>query len=211
MKRMKSRSAIIILLVAVLMTSSIMVSYGASASSKVSMTTYSDVIKSGKYAYCSTYSGIYRVNLNNNKVKRIVKTDPSWYMGPYSMKLYRGYIYYCTGDGVIVSLSRVKTNGKSNKRIGSITDYAIKGKTIYYTYIDYDFETDKEYTLHKKMSLIGKNKKISSVAVKSTKGKKSNVKGYRVKHVEKSNGKCTDYLVKKNKKKIKICSYSLDF
>ena len=61
--------------------------------------------------------------------------------------------------------------------------------------------------LHKKMSLLGKNKKKTSYKV-SMKTRNTNKTGYRVKEVEKSGGTCVAYLVKPNKKKIRLCSFS---
>lgn len=206
MKYKRARFLIVITLVVSMIASSMIVSFAASDSKTKKMTTYGEVIKSGKYAYCSTGKGIIRVNLKNNSVKRIVKTNFAG-MNPMEMKLYKGYIYYCLGDGVVNGLYRVKINGKNKKNVGSVQDYAISGKTIFYTTRDYDYDTEEELILHEKMSLTGKNNSSTSYVV-SMKSKRSNAKGYRIKHVEKANGKCVDYLVKPNNKKVKLCSYA---
>ena len=206
MKSRKARILIIAALAAALIASSMMVSFAAAGSKKISSTTYNKVIKGSTYAYCSTGKGIYRVNTKTNKVKKIASA-PSPYASPAIMKLYKGYIYYCVGDGVNNTMYRVKTNGKHKKKLGSVAEYAIKNSTIYYTYYSYDYDAEKEVILHKKMSLLGKNKKKTSYKV-SMKTKNTNKKGYRVKTVEKSGGTCIDYLVKPNKKKVKLCSYT---
>ena len=206
MKNRKARILIIAALAAALIASSMMVSFAATGNKTIYSTTYNEVIKGSKYAYCSTGKGLYRVNHKTNKVKRIASAASPW-ASPAAMKLYKGYIYYCAGDGVNNMLYRVKTNGKNKKYLGSVADYAIKNGTIYYTYYSYDYDTEKEVILHKKMSLLGKNKKKTSCKV-SMKTKATNKKGYRVKTVEKSGGTCIDYLVKPNKKKVKLCSYT---
>lgn len=204
MKNRKARILIIAALVAALIASSMVVSFAATGSNTVYSTTYNEVIKGSTYAYCSTGKGIYRVNPKTNKIKKI-SSEASIYMEPAAMKLYKGYIYYLAGDGVNNMLYRVKTNGKNKKYLGSVAEYAIKNNTIYYTYYTYDYDTEEEVVLHKKMSLTGKNKKKTVYKV-SMKNKATNKKGYRVKTVEKSSGKCIYYLVKPSKKRVKLCS-----
>ena len=206
MKIRKVRFVIIAALAAALIASCMMVSFAATGSNTVYSTTYNEVIKGSTYAYCSTGKGLYRVNPKTNKVKRIASA-PSPYASPATMKLYKGYIYYTAGDGVNNTLYRVKTNGKYKRRIGSVADYAIKNGTIYYTYYSYDYDAEKEVILHKKMSLLGKNKKKTSYKV-SMKTRNTNKTGYRVKEVEKPDGTCVAYLVKPNKKKVRLCSFS---
>ena len=207
MKSRKARILIIAALAAALIASSMMVSFAAAGSKKISSTTYNKVIKGSTYAYCSTGKGIYRVNTKTNKVKKIASA-PSPYASPATMKLYKGFIYYCAGDGVNNMLYRVKTNGKNKKYLGSVADYAIKNKTIYYTHYTYNEDTGREVPQHKKMSLTGKNKKKTVYKV-YMKNKATNKKGYRVKTVENSN-KLTYYLVKPNKKRVKLCRFTFD-
>ena len=202
----KARIVIIAALVAALIASSMMVTFAATGSKTVYSTTYNEVIKGSTYAYCSTGKGLYRVNPKTNKIKRIASAASPW-ASPATMKLYKGYIYYTAGDGVNNMLYRVKTNGKYKRRLGSVAEYAIKNGTIYYTYYSYDYDAEKEVILHKKMSLLGKNKKKTSYKV-SMKTRNTNKTGYRVKEVEKSDGTCVAYLVKPNKKKVRLCSFS---
>ena len=208
MRIRKSKIAILLALVVTLIASSMMVSFAATDMPTKKMTVYNDVIKSGKYAYCATGKGIYRVNLKNNRFKRILKTNTTW-LPPVAMKLYKGYIYYCIGDSVNIAFYRVKTDGTHKKSLGSVCDYAISDGKIFYTRHDYDYDKEEEIILYRKMTLTGTNKKKSSYNVYNA-IKRSNVSGYRIKHVSSSSGKGTDYLVKPNSKKIKLCSYTED-
>ena len=207
MKIRKVRFVIIAALVAAMIASSMMVSFAATGSKTVYSTTYNEVIKGSTYAYCSTGKGLYRVNPKTNKIKRIASAASPW-ASPATMKLYKGYIYYTAGDGVNNMLYRVKTNGKNKKFLGNVANYAIKNKTIYYTHYTYNEDTGREVPQHKKMSLTGKNKKKTVYKV-YMKNKATNKKGYRVKTVESSN-KLTYYLVKPNKKRVKLCRFTFD-
>ena len=207
MKIRKVRFVIIAALVAAMIASSMMVSFAATGSKTVYSTTYNEVIKGSKYAYCSTGKGIYRVNPKTNKIKKI-SSEGMPDIEPMAMKLYKGYIYYLVGDGINNCLYRVKTNGKNKKFLGNVADYAIKNKTIYYTHYTYNEDTGREVPQHKKMSLTGKNKKKTVYKV-YMKNKATNKKGYRVKTVENSN-KLTYYLVKPNKKRVKLCRFTFD-
>ena len=204
MKIRKVRFVIIAALVAAMIASSMMVSFAATGSKTVYSTTYNEVIKGSTYAYCSTGKGLYRVNPKTNKIKKI-SSEGMPDIEPVAMKLYKGYIYYLVGDGINNCLYRVKTNGKNKKFLGNVANYAIKNKTIYYTHYTYNEDTGREVPQHKKMSLTGKNKKKTVYKV-YMKNKATNKKGYRVKTVEKSSGKCIYYLVKPSKKRVKLCS-----
>ncbi len=200
----KTKFAVTFALVLALLLSSVVTSYAASGTKK--MTLYTDVIKSGKYAYCCTYNGIYRVNLKTKKVKQILKDDGTFDVNPPdSMKLYKGYIYYTTAAPMGSTLGRVKTNGKNNRLLASIWDYAISKNKIYYT--GYDFENENPDGIKRVMSLNGKNEKKCSYEV-INKYKRSNKKGYKVitkiKPIDEYESIDTYYLVTPNKKKIKL-------
>ena len=77
-------------------------SFGATTTK--TMTTYSKVIKSGKYAYCAAGTRVYRVNLNTKSKKRLAKT--SGYVT--DMKLYKGYVYFNISYPASTRLYRVK-------------------------------------------------------------------------------------------------------
>ncbi len=188
------------------------VSFAASSKTK-KMTAYTECVKSGNYVYCNTPSGIYKINIKNNKKSRIAKVGYPSYEGFAGMKLKNGYIYYSyVGMEGEMALYRVKTNGKSRKELASFYDgyedgpqFAISGKKIYYKgYSNYG--CTKKFK--KKMKLNGKSKSKSSYNVK-TKYAKTNKSGYRV--VNKGNDETTKYYLRKpNGKKVYITTVTWD-
>ncbi len=117
----------------------------AGGTTKVKMTVYTQVIKSGHTAYCSGAKGIYKVKLKNGRVKSKTMLVKDTYVG--EMKKKGKYIYYITGsEGDVCHLCRV--NIKTKKRATLITCYApvyagfvIKNNRIYIDeegYIDDD-------------------------------------------------------------------------
>lgn len=193
--RSKSIKYIAITMVMMLVFSMMPVSVFAATKTK-KMTLYTEVIKSGKYAYCCTPNGVYKVNLKT-KTKKLIVSDENFEMyPPDTMKLYKGYLFYTAGGGTGTGLHRVKTNGKNNKGLTSICSFAISKNKIYYT--EYDFGNGGSKRIKKVMKLNGKGKKKSSYNVVNTL-KKSNKKGYRVKTFD-----SVIYLITPNKKKIKL-------
>ncbi len=218
---MKKRWLLVFSFVIAMVLASTSVSLGASTTKK--MTTYSDVIKSGKYAYCIATKGLYRVNLISGDKKRLVKATTGEEI-PFMMKLHKGYLYYQQGGAICSSLNRIKTNGKHKRYLASTegSGYVIsKGKIYYKAYKDLeDFKVVK-----RKMKLNGKKKSATSVKIKTT-TKISNNKGYKVKSVLVARSrtpiqdeymdyevyeKWTDYLFAPGGKVYKLCSYSYEF
>ena len=114
-----------------LVFSSLTVSFAENESKM--MPAYKAIIK-GKYAYCATVKGIYKVNLKNKKKKLLVKCSNYPFRAVGSLRLHKGYIYYLDGGtGIGASLCRVKTNGKNRKKLAVVYTYAISKNTIYYT------------------------------------------------------------------------------
>lgn len=194
----------------------------AASGNKKKMTVYNEVIKKGKYAYCSAYKGIYRVNLKTGTKKRLVKFNEGY--GNYDlfaehMAIRKGYLYYIDYWVINGELRRVKTSGKGEKTLGQVRAYAVKGNTIYYTAFN-----ENEKTIKRKMKLNGKKVKRSSYKV-DNKVKKTNAKGYRVNSVlnnSVSTYNCsydgydvtdyyTDYLVRPSGKRIKLCDYTREY
>ncbi len=193
MKFKHSRTLIIITLILGLLLSSAVCSYGASGTKK--MTAYEQVIKSGKYAYCITYDGVYKVNLKTWTKKLIYKSKyrnklvSNDYLDNYEkgletnnidyIKKHKNYIYLFE-DG----LRRVSTAGKHKKTLDTkapAMGYAIyKNKIYYITQND-----DKPWITHKRqMKLNGKSKKKGPYYAE-TRTKKTNKKGYRIKTKDK--------------------------
>ena len=193
MKRSHSRAFLIITLIMSMILSSSVTSFGASGTKK--MTVYEQVIKSGKYAYCITYDGVYRVNLKTLKKKLIYK---SIYRNElYSkdlldnyeegletnnvryIKLYKKYIYLYE-DG----LRRVSISGKHRKTLDTkapMIGYAIHKNRIYYIIQD---EDEPWIKYKRQMKLNGKSKK-KGLYYAEAKFKRTNKKGYRVKTKDK--------------------------
>ena len=218
------RMAAAVLMIAVLIiTMSAPQAQAASGKTK-KMTVYSQVIVKGKYAYCSSRFGIYKVNLNSGSAYLLVRTNkmPELDRRPYGFKISRGYLYYFCGLGALTddTLYRIKTSGKHNKRLANAADYAISKGKIYYT--TYGLNPDK--CKKKQMKLNGKSKKSTRYKAKN-KYNTSNKRGY---YVERSLVNTTssyeydyygdsyisvdeyynDYLVTPGGKRIYLCSYS---
>ena len=146
---------------------------------------YSQVIKSGDYAYCISGTGIYKVNVKTGKKKKLVK-DPGDY-GHYRQMCKKGsYLYYIKGGtDVRADLYRVSINGGKSKHLaGSVNKgryvlkYMIKKNRIYYK--ERNDRTGKIKT--KKMKLNGKSKKNTRAKVRWVE-KKSNKSGYFVEEI----------------------------
>ena len=199
---MKKRIISILLVATLILGCFTVTSFGATTTK--TMTTYSEVIKSGKYAYCAAGSYIYRVNVNTKSKKRIAKV--SAYVT--DMKMYKGYIYFKGAHNTGTYLYRVKKTGKYLKKIApSVEDYAISGSRIYYrVYVDrYDDvnDVDRSYTTVRSMKLNGTNKRSAkSYKVKEI-YKRTNTKGYRItSRYNEDDGKFTFYLKFPSGKKV---------
>ncbi len=163
----------------------------AFAASKVRMTVYDQVIKSGNYVYCPAEGdGFYKVRMQEDEVvqdgvQRLVRTH--FVRGGYTynmhMKKMGKYLYYIEGsEGTYYKLRRVNlTTGKRQMVANYGTEYAIRGHKIY-AQISKDNWEDS-YTRYRVMKMDGKNKKKTS-ARPAMKTKRSNVKGYSVSYVE---------------------------
>ncbi len=157
----------------------------AFAASKVKMTCYDDVYKTGNTVYCAGCTGLYKVKVTKKGKAKSVKTlfDSKTVSLKrvliYNMKKKGNYIYFLVetdlaGEGN-PSLWRVKTNGKHLKRLAYGFEYAIKGKKIYYVTLD-----PKTYAnIYHVMKLNGKAKKKAKRGVKIN-PKASNTKKYKV-------------------------------
>ena len=150
------------------------------ASSSVKANAYS-CIKSGDYAYVTTYAKIKKVDLNSGEITNLVKTEG------YNLDFLQkkgNYLYYGVyGSGLTFSLYRVnvKTGKKKclekNAAFGYVGEncsgYVIKGSKIYFNKANKDCSSSRRY----KMDLNGKNKKKTSTKAKM-KRKNSNKEGY---------------------------------
>lgn len=72
---MKKILVSIILALALVVTCFTPAAYAASKGGTKKMSVYDSVIKSGNYAYCSTPTGIYKVNIKNKKTQRLIKLN----------------------------------------------------------------------------------------------------------------------------------------
>ena len=194
---------------AVLLAFVIAVAFSAASTAEVSaasktlkMKAYDEVIKSGKYAYCATTNGIFKVNVKNGKSKGLYVTDGyGGYVG--SMKKHGKYIYFLCYGPINVDVCRVSINGGKVKTLFKGIDtkcvehYAISKKKIYVTY---GYSDNK----HKVMKLNGKAKKKTGVAAKLI-DRKTNKKGWRVK--EQPKGKYVYCYLKTPTKKIRISKF----
>ena len=201
----KNRSKILILLMTfVLVFTSTVASFGATPTKK--MNVYTECIKKGNYVYCATGNGIYRVNLKNKKVLRLVKNPyrPFSNVGGMQIKGVWLYYYYDKGDnvhGLAGWVNRVTLGGKRNEKVvkTKVTDYAISGDRIYYRcYKNNKYKNES-------VKLNGKNARASSVRA-VTKYKSTNKKEYRVK-VKSKGDKYTAYLTLPRGKTVKLCTY----
>jgi len=200
----KYRLVLLVFIIAALVTTLVPVSFASAKTKTKKMKVYDQVIKKGKYVYCSDNYSIYKVNLKTNKVKRLTKPSSA-----FTMKLHGQFIYYQKMTwGMSNYLCRVKTSGKSNKVLVSkddSLDYVISGKRIYYNTLD-DDDKRRVYSI----KLNGKNKKRANCKVKRI-DKKTNKKGYKVINKESSDfddfdgtGYVVSYLKKPNGKKVKL-------
>ena len=186
--------------------------FSFAATTTKTMTSYREVIKSGKYAYCAAGSWVYRVNLETKSKKRLAKT--SGYVT--DMKLYKGYVYFNISYPASTRLYRVKKSGGGLKKLGTDIDrFAISGSRIYYRiYVEnYDYENDIDHSYYtvRSMKLNGTDKRSAkSYKVKQI-SKTNNVKGYRIKSVEKADGKYAFYLKKPSGKTIYLCKHGFSF
>ncbi len=183
----------------------------SAASGTVKSKLYSEVIKSGKYVYCTDGHSIYRVNIKNNKVKRLVKEPIAL---DITMKLHKGYIYYMwSGEADYSDLCRVKAKGGGKKTLATdvegIRNFAIKGKRIYYAHYNGDDPDNPKKVYDRNKTLNGKNKKKNKVKGYAT-VKKRNAKGYTIvkkfssDFYENPNGYMITYLRKPNGKLVKL-------
>lgn len=181
---MKTIRKILSVLLMVMLFVSVAAPQSFAASKTKKMKTYRTIVK-GKYAYCTTYKGIYRVNIKTGKKKLLVKENGALNGWKYTnLKLYKGYLYFTEDrdDNYNHVLYRVKTSGKSRKELGAVKSYAISDGKIYYTMMkdeDPDDDLGPGNIVKKQMKLNGKNKKKSKYDVKMTL-KKTNKKGYYV-------------------------------
>ena len=158
------------------------------------VTTYDQVIKSGKTVYCAAQSGIYKVTVKKGKAKK-VKTLRAY---PYGcdvakMKKKGKYLYFNESDsGSEWTLKRMKTNGKKLKTYAYSTDgqiaYIIKGKKIYFELMEGYFSGDDwdDRMVVYSMKLTGKTKKQVNKTFQAN-TKQSNAKGYKIIEVTSGN------------------------
>ena len=154
----------------------------AFAGSKIKMTAYDQVIKSGNTVYCAGARGLYKVTLKKGKVKKVkvlYSTGRTWFDGSQleAMKKKGKYIYFIQVTGVDNLLYRIKTSGKNKKLLALTYDYAIKGNKIYF--YDSDVDEDEDAENASVMKLNGKSKKRTSKDY-VLKTKRSNKAGYKV-------------------------------
>ncbi|MBQ9155514.1 MAG: hypothetical protein IJ137_01890 [Eubacterium sp.] len=149
------------------------------------MTAYK-VIKSGNTVYCTgdgSSMGIYKVNLKNGKVKRLVKNPLNGDYGDYwfsCMAKKGNYLYYYCNQSADIDLRRVNIKtGKSkvlcSKGSGALEmkGYVLSGSRIYY-------RCSKNYGPKKSYVMKNNGKAKKSTSVKAVMKKKySNAKGYR--------------------------------
>lgn len=147
----------------------------ASAASKT-MKVYDKVLKEGKYVYCISEAGVYKVNVKTGKKKTLGKRDTmieEWFPG--AMKKKGKWIYFLVNGPVGSSLQRVNVNN-ANWKILTVLDgehwverYMISGNKIYYTW----------GSKNRVMKLNGKNKKTTKTKP-LMRHYTSNAKGYKV-------------------------------
>lgn len=176
------------------------------ASSTKTAKVYTEVIKSGNTAYCSTGSCIYKVKLKNKKAvskKRLVKCGEDESIG--EMKLKGSYLYYTRNYAVGGNLRRVnvKTGKKQDVIVQdegyfkgsvslSIYAFAFKGNKLY-ARVSYDDGSMENYRTRNFVSkLSGKSIKKSSVRVKNKK-KATNVSSYKLVMKEIETGDSYDF------------------
>lgn len=162
-----------ILLAVVSMMSFICFCYtAAAAGATVQSTVYTQVIKSGKNAYCNCAKGICKVNLKTGKVTWLLKIPKSGIslMGYNYMQKKGNYLYYeCLGSTELTTtVNRINLKTKKNQVLASssgmdakrpyhIDSYAIKGSKLYVSgyktiynegaeddYDDYDDDDDDD-------------------------------------------------------------------
>ena len=156
------------------------------------MKTYYQILKSGKYVYCSGDLALYRFNTKTKKVKILYKnSDPEEVV--YGMKKKGKYLYYIHTGPVKDTLYRSNVSTGSKKALiqsdsFSTPSYVIYGKKIYVKVTTIHGES-KRYS----MNLNGKKRKKTSMkpVMKSV---RSNVKGYKTKTSENDQG-LYDYLI----------------
>lgn len=165
----------------------------ASAATKVKMTAYNQVVKSGNTVYCPSAGwGIFKVKVTKSgKVKSkkwLIKSGEVFgaytYIG--AMKKKGKYLYFDEGtEGTISYLRRVNlSTGKAKTIAQDVGNYVIKKKKIY-AEIWKDSNDDGDFKPYRYvMKLNGKSKKKTKVKpVMKIKG--SNAKGYSVIYKEK--------------------------
>lgn len=171
----------------------------AEATDTVGRKTYDEVIKCKNTVYCSTYSGIYKVKLKNNKpVKKTRLVKFSSGCGAMYMIKKGKYIYYLrVGTAAGGNVYRVNVNnGKKKKLTGYLDEgnYTIVNNKLYYSKIVWDCDEScdycyEDYHCHEKgycANLNGTSRLSADIAIKNT-GKKTNSKSYRVKYKYKGN------------------------
>ena len=133
-----------------------------SAAKTKKMKTY-NTIKSGKNVYCVAGNRILKVNLNTEKVTKLVKGKHGYIS---SLVLKGRYLYYLDhGNGLATCyIYRVNTKTKKKQKLASKTamNYAISGKKIYYEAIN----ADTWKSVNKVMKLNGKSKKSTKIKAK---------------------------------------------
>ena len=178
----------------------------AEATDTIGRTTYTQVIKSGKTAYCSGRAGLYKITLKNGrpkKIKKLVKFDGI--EGANDMIKNGKYIYYLViGTAAGGFVYRVNVTTGKRKRLTDFLDegeYTVVKNKLYYThtvwteygdddydeyYDDYDdeyydeYEDDGyEYTEAIKANLDGSSPAVVDIKI-NNKFKKSTTKGYRI-------------------------------
>ena len=170
----------------------------AFAASKVRMTCYDYVYKTGNTVYCAGSTGLYKVKVSKKgkakSVKKLfdVRTVSKEQVIVYNMKKKGSYIYFLvetdvTGEGN-PALWRVKTDGKNLKRLAGCFEYAIKGKKIYYVTLD----PVTYANIYHMMKLNGKSKKKAKRGVRID-PKRTNAKRYSV-ITSAGGGYAADYL-----------------
>ena len=170
-------------------------------SGTISMTTYSQVIKSGKTVYCAGAKGIYKVKLKNGKVKSkkcIFKYGEVFSADSYvgNMALVGKSIYFSEfTNGSVAYIYKVGTDGKGRKNLATQEDYAdfvISGDKIYYETAVWDDDYDDPLVYTEVITLDGKYVGRSDLKI-AIDSKKSNAKGYKM--IIKKKGKYVkDYL-----------------
>lgn len=209
------RRKIVMILVAAVVAVAFMPASAFAGSKAVKMTSYDDVIKSGKTVYCSSSSGIYKVTLKKGKpkkVKGLVKYARQ--TNVIKMKKSGKYLYYnesefsTNPEDQIYNLKRMKTSGAKKKTYARSIDgpifYALKGKNIYFELMearqvgedDWD-----DYMIDYVMKQTGSLTKKETDKYPKMKCKKTNKKGYKIIEVVSGNYIKTYLKVPKAKKK----------